>query len=318
MNDAIALLTGNTALLAMAGALALQWLLPIPAALHPLGIWRQLSLLLADKVNNPQDTPRQQMQSGLLAGSLMIFTVLIILLCLYQLAWFDLPFHLILLWLALDWRTTAQFSKQFITAYQHEEKPRCRQLLAERLNRHTDNLSLLGLGKAGAETQLLAYGRLVAGVLFWYGLTGGIGALIYRLLISLARTWSPSRQRYQHFGRPLVILLAIMDIVPLRLFAVLISLGRNGKAALKGLAQCGEQWQLPGPGWLLTATGHKYSLSLGGPAIYDNIKMDRPRIGGKIAPAALHLAQIDRLVQHRLWVWVGVQSLLLVLFQGTV
>ncbi|MGF1725994.1 cobalamin biosynthesis family protein [Photobacterium nomapromontoriensis] len=317
MTDAIALLNNNTALLAMWGALALQWLLPIPAALNPLQIWQQLAIAVAAKVNKTTDTPRQQQISGLLGWSVMWLTVLILLLSLYQLVWIDSAFHVVLLWLALDWRMTAKFSKQFIQAYSRENKQACRQLLASKLNRHTENLSLLGLGKAGAETQLLAYGRLVAGVLFWYGLTGGIGAIMYRLAVSLARVWSPSRQQYRHFGQPAVRLLAVMEIIPLRLFAVLISLGRHGKVALRGLASQGENWQLPGPGWLLTATGHKLSLSLGGPAIYNNIKMDRPRLGGKIAPAALHLAQIDRLATSRLIIWVVLQSVLLLFFQGT-
>ncbi|MGF1699730.1 cobalamin biosynthesis family protein [Photobacterium makurazakiensis] len=316
MTEAIALLTSSSALLALWGALAMQWLLPIPPLLHPINIWQQLAAAIANKVNKPDDSPRQQQFSGLLAWSLMWLTMLTLLICLYQLVWIDTTFHLVLLWLALEWRNTAKFSKQFIRAYSQENKTLCRQLLTPKLNRNTDSLSLLGLGKAGAETQLLAYGRLVAGVLFWYALAGGIGAIMYRLAVSLAREWSPSRQLFRSFGQPAVKLLAIFDIVPLRLFALLISFGRNAKVALQGLARQGESWLLPGPGWLLVATGHKLSLSLGGPAIYDQTKMERPRIGGKIAPAALHLAQIDQLTKTRLIIWLIIQSTLLILFQG--
>ncbi|PSW19022.1 adenosylcobinamide-phosphate synthase [Photobacterium sanctipauli] len=316
MTDAIALVTSNSSLLALWGALAMQWLLPIPASLHPINIWQQLATAIASKVNKLDDNTKQQQFSGLLAWSLMWLTVLILLVCLYQLVWIETAFHLVLLWLALDWRGTAKFSKRFIAAYSRENKAQCRLLLADKLNRHTDSLSLLGLGKAGAETQLLAYGRLVAGVLFWYALAGGIGAIMYRLAVGLAREWSPSRQQYRAFGQPAIKILAVLDIIPLRLFAVLISLGQNAKTALRGLASQGENWLLPGPGWLLVATGHKLSLSLGGPAIYDQVKMERPRIGGKIAPAALHLAQIDQLARTRLIVWVLIQTSLLIIFQG--
>ena len=318
MTDAIALIASNSTLLALWGALALQWLLPLPSQLHPLIIWRQLALALADKVNKPNDAPQQKRLSGLLSWSLLWLTVLIVLICLYQLVWIDAAFHLLLLWVALDWRNMHKFSKQFTRAYSREDKQQCRELLGTKLNRHTDSLSLLGLGKAGAETMLVGYGRLVAGVLFWYALAGGIGALLYRLAVELSRCWSPSRQQFRHFGQPATAVLAILDIVPLRIFALLLTLGHNGKLALRGIRQQGENWQLPGPGWLLTAAGHKLSLSLGGPAIYDQIKMERPKLGGRIAPAALHLSQIDRLTNQRLWVWVIAQSLLLLMLQGAV
>jgi len=316
MTDIQAVLLNNSSLLVLWGALAMQWLLPIPRSLHPLYIWQQLAILIAARVNKPGDARRQQILSGVLAWSLMWATVLILLVSLGQLVWIESIFQLILLWLALDWRNTAKLSKHFIRAYSQEDKAYCRQLLAGPLNRNTQNLSLLGLGKAGAETQLLAYGRLVAGVLFWYTLTGGIGALMYRLAVSLARVWSPSRQRYNAFGLPAVRILAALDIIPLRIFALLICAGHNGKLALQGVIRQGENWLLPGPGWLLAATGHKLSLSLGGPAIYDSRKMERPRLGGKIAPAALHLAQIDRIATNRLLVWIIVQSALIFIFQG--
>ncbi|KHT61737.1 adenosylcobinamide-phosphate synthase [Photobacterium gaetbulicola] len=318
MTDAIANIAGNSTLLALWGALALQWLLPIPAQLHPLQIWRQLALALASRVNKPSDTPQQRRLSGILSWSLLWLTVLVVLICLYQLVWIDTAFHLLLLWVALGWRNMHKFSQQFVRAYSREDKLQCRTLLASKLNRHTDSLSLLGLGKAGAETLLVGYGRLAAGVLFWYALAGGIGAILYRLAVELSRCWSPSRQQFRHFGQPATTVLAILDIVPLRLFALLLTLGNNGKVALRGLKQQGENWLLPGPGWLLAAAGHKLSLSLGGPAIYDQTKMERPKLGGRIAPAAFHLSQIDRLANQRLWTWVIAQSLLLIMLQGAV
>ncbi|GAB6261460.1 cobalamin biosynthesis family protein [Photobacterium sp. R1] len=313
MNEMLALLNQHPTLLAMWGALALHWLLPVPASIHPLHTWQQIAVQLALRVNKDTDTPRQRTLSGLLAWSLMWMTVLILLIAFYQLVWFDSLFHLVLLWVALGWKESHRFSQTFIQAHSREDKSVCREQLALALNRKTDNLSLLGLGKACAETQLLSYGRQVAAVLFWFAMAGGFGAILYRLAVSLARSWSPSRSQYQYFGLPAVRILAALDIVPLRLLAVVVSLGKNSQAAFRGLREQGENWQLPGPGWLLTATGHKLQLALGGPAIYDTTKLERPRLGGRIAPAALHLSQIDRLLQQRLWCWVAAQSLMMFL-----
>ncbi|UTV27326.1 cobalamin biosynthesis family protein [Photobacterium atrarenae] len=316
MNELLAVLNTHHALLVLWGALAMQWLLPIPGPLHPLQFWQLIAQRIAERVNHPDESRQQQLLAGSLAWLLMWLTVLVLLVAVDQLVWIESIYQLILLWLALDWRNTAQFSKRFIRAYSREDKAYCRQLLESPLNRETRNLSLLGLGKAGAETQLMAYGRLVAGVLFWFALTGGIGALMYRLAVSLARTWSPSRAEYHTFGLPAVRILAVLDIIPLRLFALLICVGHNGKNALLGIRQQGENWLLPGPGWLLAATGHKLSLSLGGPAIYNSRKMERPRLGGPIAPAALHLSQINLMMNRRLMAWVIIQSCLLILIQG--
>ena len=312
----IASLTTNSSLLALWGALLLHWLLPIPSPLHPLRIWHRLALLIAARVNHPYDNYAQRQLAGYLAWSLMWFTVLILLFAMSQLVLYPIIFQLTLLWLALDWQQTAHLSHQFNHAYNCNDKDQCRQLLAPHLNRNTDVLSLLGLGKAGAETIILSYGRHVVGVLFWYMIGGGIAAILYRLAIGLARAWSPTRAQYAVFGYPAIRIAAIIDILPLRLFALLLSLGRNSRVALQGLRNQGENWHLPGPGWLLVVIGHKLTLSLGGPAIYNNVKMERPRLGGRITPSALHLSQIQQLITQRLYVWIAVESLLLYIFYG--
>ena len=117
MTETLAFLLDNSSLLVLWGALAMHWLLPIPTQLHPLHIWQQLAIVIADKVNKPDEPRKQQQLSGSLAWSLMWLTVLILLVALYQLVWIESMFHLVLLWLALDWRSTAKLSKRFIDAY---------------------------------------------------------------------------------------------------------------------------------------------------------------------------------------------------------
>lgn len=73
----------------------------------------------------------------------------------------------------------------------------------------------------------MGFGRNVIGVLFWYGVLGGSGAFLYRLIAELARTWSPSRATFQPFGFTAVRILALLDWLPLRLFSLLIILGKQ-------------------------------------------------------------------------------------------
>ncbi|TXZ86927.1 adenosylcobinamide-phosphate synthase, partial [Vibrio cholerae] len=173
--------------------------------------------------------------------------------------------------------------------------------------------SALGLGKAGVETLVMGFGRNVIGVLFWYGVLGGSGAFLYRLIAELARAWSPSRTTFQPFGFTAVRILALLDWLPLRLFSLLIILGKQAGTIFKAVLEQSRSWPLPGPAWLLCAVGNKLQLALGGPAIYGEQKSVRAKIGGRIAPAAIHIAQVQSLIAWRIFVWIALESLLLLL-----
>nr|WP_246616466.1 cobalamin biosynthesis family protein [Thaumasiovibrio subtropicus] len=314
MNGLMTLLLENGTLLAMWGAILLHWLIPIPPEFHPLRLWHQTAIAVATKVNNPKDNAKQRQLSGLLAWSVMWLTVLITLVAMKQFVLFDSLFNLTLLWFAIEWKHPHQLAKRLSKGLAEDRIGYCRHLLSLELNRETDKLSRVGLGKASAETLLLAYGRQVVCVLFWYCLAGGIGAILYRLAMSMARCWSPSRLAFQDFGLPAVRILATVEIIPLRLFALLLAFGRNLTGTIKTLWDQGERWLLPGPGWLLAAAGGKLTLSLGGPAIYAEQRRERPTVGGPIAPAALHIAQLQQLLYWRLWCWLGLCSAWLLVF----
>ncbi|MGR5118583.1 cobalamin biosynthesis family protein [Vibrio astriarenae] len=315
MEDVIEQLYGNGMVLIMWGAIVLQLLVPIPRQSHPMELWRSFAILLSDKVNSTN--PNQAMLAGWLSVLLMLLPAITILIALQPLVWQNELYQLALLLLALDWRNSDALIRQLSLAMANEDKTQARQLLKPWVNRETDSLSLLGLGKAGAETYLLAMGRGVIAVLFWYCLLGGIGAFIYRLTVELARVWSPSRQKYFAFGRAATRLTAVLDYIPLKLFSLLILCGHRAKQSVVLLQVQHKSWPLPGPSWLLISSAAKYELSLGGPAIYDARKSVRAKIGGRIAPAAIHLSQLRQLMFSRLTIWILGSSLLLsVIHQG--
>lgn len=306
----------NGALLIMWGALLFHLILPIPHSAHPLTLWRKIAEQLATKVNR-HHSYSQSILAGSLSILLMILPCLVLLIALKPLVWQAPLYELALLLIALDWRSSEKLTKHLFLAMSNEDKAQCRRLLKPYLNRDTDSLSLLGIGKAGAETIIMGYGRNVVCVLFWYAITGGIGAFIYRLIAELARTWSPSRRQYAPFGKPVIQLLAALDVIPLRLFAIFIAAGKNLSTVLNGVKQQAQSWPLPGPAWLLCSVGHKFQLALGGPAIYLGSRTERAKIGGRIAPAAIHLAQIQTLLVWRIFAWIVIQSLLLgLIYQG--
>ncbi|MFS1459777.1 cobalamin biosynthesis family protein [Vibrio lentus] len=306
----------NGVLLVMWGALLFHLILPIPHAAHPTTLWHKFAELLATKVNNNQNYS-QSLISGTLAWGLMVLPALVILLALQPLVWQSQLFELALLLLAIDWRNNEKLANQLIKALGREDKATARQLLAPIVNRQTESLSSLGLGKAAAETIIMGYARNVVCVLFWYAIGGGIAALMYRLIVELARAWSPSRNQFAPFGSTAIKIVAILEFIPMRLFALMIVCGDKASHTFKMMLVQSRSWPLPGPAWLITAVGNKLELSLGGPAIYDNTKAIRAKLGGRIAPSALHLSQVQKLLFGRIAIWIFLQSLaLLIIHQG--
>lgn len=293
----------NGAVLILWGALLFHMVLPIPRTAHPAVLWQKFALLLTNKVNSNTHY-QQSIISGGIACSLMMLPAFITLLALKPLVWQPQLFDLALLLLALDWRNTEKFSTRMFALIAKEKKEKARAELAPWVNRNTETLSMLGVGKASAETIIMSYGRGVVSVLFWYAIFGGIGAFLYRLLVELARTWSPSRKEFSPFGVPTIRLLALFDFIPLRLFSLFVIIGQRSGDAWQNLRTQSKSWPLPGPSWLLIITASKLQLSIGGPAIYENKKTIRARIGGRIAPTYLHLAQIQQLIIWRILAWV--------------
>ncbi|WP_026029554.1 cobalamin biosynthesis family protein [Vibrio genomosp. F10] len=306
----------NGVLLVMWGALLFHLLIPIPRSAHPTTLWHKFAEQLAEKVN-VNNHYSQSLISGTLAWLLMVIPTILVLWALKPLVWQPQLFELALLLLALDWRSNEVLANGLTKALAHDDKSTARSLLSPVLNRDTSRLSALGLGKAGAETIIMGYGRNVVCVLFWYAIGGGSGALIYRLSAELARAWSPSRSEFSPFGLAVTRAVALLDFIPLRLFALFVVCGNKAVYTFKAMLTQSSSWPSPGPAWLLTAVGNKLELSLGGPAIYENRKSVRAKIGGRIAPSAIHLSQIQTLVAWRVFAWTLIQSVILfLLYQG--
>lgn len=311
MSDKLALFISDYSLLILWGALIFHLILPIPVHAHPMALWRKFAELLATRVNTTRSY-QQRLLSGSLAWGLMISPVIIIYIAALPLIW-SLPlFNLGLLLLSLEWRGVEKLCKTAIQAINKEDKESAKQTLIPWVNRDVTPLSLLGLGKASAETIILAYARTVVGVLFWYAIAGGIGAFIYRLSLELARAWSPSRDSFRPFGNSALTIQHFLDFMPLRLFSLLCLFGKNAKSSLLRLQEQKNNYPNKNNAWLLIIIGKKFELSMGGPVIYQGKKINRAKLGGQIAPSAIHLAQIHRFLSWRIAIWLILQSIIMV------
>ena len=309
-------LSPHSVLLSMWGALLFHWFFPLNFQTFPLLAWPLLAKDLSDKVNHSYDTQKQQTLSGILTLSLLGLTSLVLLIAIKQLVWVSWFFEFLLLWMALGWKSITQITLQVEEALIDENKAQARILLSNILNRETLTLSSIGITKAGCETLLFGYARNLIGVLFWYGIAGGIGARLYTQLVQLTRIWSPRLQKYAFFGLSASALFTVLDFAPSRLFALLIAFGHRFKAASKAMYEQAFTEKRKGGDWLLASCGMKYQVALGGPVIYDNLKIHRPRLGDLITPSPLHLALLNQKLLQKARFWILIQSALMYLAQA--
>ncbi|MGX9416987.1 cobalamin biosynthesis family protein [Vibrio sp. WJH972] len=308
----IDILTTFSPLIVMWAAVLANLALPIPYAAHPARVWYQFAQLLASKVNLHRSY-QQDLISGTLACGLMLFPAFVLLLAIKTLAWEPHYFEFALLLLALDWRHQLHLANKIGQFLSQEDKDNARLELSPLLNRQVTTLSIVGLGKATCETLLSGHSRQVISVLFWFGVSGGIGAFTYRLACELHRAWSPSRTEFRPFGLASARLVLVLEWLPLRLFLVLTLLGKNSKTILQQAKTQTLGWPSPNQGWLLAIVGHKLQLAMGGPAIYQNKKMVRAKLGGRIAPSAIHISQVMKLLNQRTLYWLAIQSIIIAL-----
>jgi adenosylcobinamide-phosphate synthase len=294
------------------GAVIVNVILPLDFSSHPARLWRQFAHLLAEKVNT-NHSYTQDMISGTLACALMLLPALTVLMALGNLAGQIEYFNIALLIIALDWRHQLRFTNQMVQLLGQEDKANARLALSPIINRQVDTLSMVGLGKATVETLVVGQTRQVIGVMFWFAVGGGIGALIYRLACELQRAWSPAKPDFRPFGLASSRLVLILEWLPSHLFILLLLIGRNvGQIYSQAKTQV-SRWPSPSTGWLLSVIGLKLQLALGGPAIYESKKAVRAKLGGRIAPSALHISQVATLINQRTLWWIVIQSILMVL-----
>ncbi|PVU66640.1 hypothetical protein C9E85_06475 [Plesiomonas shigelloides] len=266
-------------LLALWGGVLLHLLLPQPARALRQG-WTLLASRLLARMLHAKNPPAQQRLSGALSWLLLLLPLLILLPALQILAWSEPMFDAVLLWLAFSWAALWPDNQRFARALQGEQKHLARTILNEQVQRDTTELSLLGLGKAGAETLLMGYLRGLIHVLFWYLLAGGCGALFYRCCELTARCWSPAQPKNHAFGLFAARMQSVLELPGNLLLLLLLLPGRH-------LRQRWQRMQIQAKGWshwltgaLYTQVGLRLDIAMGGPVRYQGIRVGRPTLGG--------------------------------------
>lgn len=289
-------------LLVIVGALLLDRWLGEPRRWHPLEMFGQLALRVEARFH----ADSRWRGAWLVMLLVLPWGGLAILVAWLPWAW---AAELMLLYLAIGWRSLVEHGRRVADALQGDDLPLARSGVASLVSRDTDGLDQAGVSAAAVESILENGNDAVFGALFWYLLAGAPGVVVYRLVNTLDAMWGYRTTRYRRFGWAAARLDDLMGWVPARLTALAYALAGDRQQALMCWWRQGRAWKSPNAGPVMAAGAGALGVRLGGPTQYAGQVEERPSLGVG-APAMV--ADIERalaLLGRGVWLWLGMIAL---------
>ncbi|PKM21036.1 MAG: hypothetical protein CVV11_06125 [Gammaproteobacteria bacterium HGW-Gammaproteobacteria-15] len=283
-------------LMLLAVVLAANWF-SLPAAYHPLTLFRYYARQLAKKVHpDPNRPPQQQLISGNLA--VIVATAPPLLLCysLYQFSELPQLLDALLLYISLDWQQQRKHILSVSDSLKRGQLMLAKEQATKLVLRDTSRLTAMGISKAMLESTVLRNTKLMLGVCCWFLVGGGIAALAYRLLQELAQQWNSKLPLNTHFGVPAAWLATITAAPALLISSVILALQHGISRCYKQIRQIPRLNINPLSFLLLCCTSVAVRCNLGGPAYYGNTKLLRSRIPYQRDPAWQDIGNAVRVV----------------------
>ena len=277
--------------------------LPWPDKFHPLSFIKALAMGMQLKVlSNQTSSIRQQKLSGSLACIVLLLPFYVMLAVFKYLSEYPIFFDALMLLVALRFQDIAKQTSKVTAALTKQKKMLARHALSQIVLRETATMSPLGMVKANIESLLLRYSYQYCTVIFWYLLTGGVGALIYRFIYEMSLCWNNKLAKFKYFGQPVRYLANILQWLPSKLASlsviVAVNISQGAKALFQRISyQCNHLF-------VLNLCGASLGIELGGPAYYEQKKVRTIKCGGYrqviLADNKRTLAAINRAT----WVWM--------------
>jgi adenosylcobinamide-phosphate synthase len=277
--------------------------LPWPEKFHPISFIKALAIGMQAKVLFvDQNSIGQQRVSGALACIVLLFPFCSILVVCKYLSEYPIFFEALMLLVALRFKDIIRQTHRVTSALTKQQKMLARHALSQIVLRETQKMSSLGIVKANIESVLLRYSYQYCTVVFWYLITGGVGALTYRLIYELSLCWNNKLLRFKYFGQPVRYVVNVLQWLPNKLACLSIMLAVNisrGSAALfqRVSYQCNHLF-------VLNVCGASLGIELGGPACYEQQKVRTSKCGGDRPVILADNARVIAATDRATWVWL--------------
>jgi adenosylcobinamide-phosphate synthase len=274
-----------------------------PDKYHPISFIKALALGMQVKVlSSDSNSIRQEKISGSLACIVLLLPFFAILVVFKYLSEYPVFFEALMLLVALRFQNIPKQTNKVTAALAKNKKMLARHALSQIVIRETANMSPLGMVKSNIESLLLRYSYQYCTVVFWYLLTGGVGAITYRLIYELSLSWNSKLAKFKYFGQPVRNLSYILQWLPSKLaslsFVIAVNIRQGSSALFQRLSyQCNHLF-------VLNLCGASLNIELGGPAYYGQQKVRSQKCGGNRQVILADNLRVLTAINRATWVWL--------------
>jgi adenosylcobinamide-phosphate synthase len=241
---------------------------------------------------------------GAILSIALVLVVFIILFAFLQFLLRDYPllYYIIssvLLFYALANKSLIQEGRAVFDALQHGGLEAGRKRLSWIVGRETKNLSEPQIRTAVFETMSENLSDGVVAPLFYYALLGVPGALAYKMVNTLDSMIGYKSEKYYLFGKFAARLDDVLNFIPARITALLMTLVSAKPFALKTVLKYGARHASPNAGYPEAALAGILNCRFGGPNYYHGQLVEKPYIGDATRPLAHEEFKRVALINHK-------------------
>jgi adenosylcobinamide-phosphate synthase len=237
---------------------------------EPLRFFQYYCKKLSDKVNKPQNSPKQQMIAGLIAIIITLLPIVIILWAFEVFIEVNFLWQAILLYVSLGSFVLSKSTTMIAEALNSNQNYMAKQTLEPWVLRETESLSSLGLSKTCIEMQLFRTLQQGFTVAFIFVLFGPLMTIGYRLLLEMHYCWNIKLVKYHHFGLYSKHFVNLIQWLPVRFFSFLLLFVSIGKNSLLFWNLSRQYFFQLNNNIALLLISLNLEVKLGGVAIYDD------------------------------------------------
>ena len=244
--------------------------------------------------------------SGLLAWALVVLPWVVLAFWGKRYDFLGWAIEALLLYLALGGRSLAEHAERVAADLSAGDLPAARQHVGWIVSRDTSELDESGVAKACVESTLENGNDAVFGVLFWFIMFGGAGAVFFRLANTLDAMWGYKTERFLRFGWAAARIDDVLNYLPARLTALSYALFGQTRLALACWWRQAARWESPNAGPVMSAGAGSLGLALGGAAIYHCQLEERPLLGAGRTPHGGDIPRALTLLRRSTALWLFV------------
>lgn len=154
---------------------------------------------------------------------------------------------------------------------------RARAEVSKIVGRDTSDLTMTEVIGAALESLSESFNDGVVAPAFWLIVGGLPGLFAYKAINTADSLIGHKNEKYKDFGWAAARTDDVMNFIPARIAGLLITLG--ARAGFKVMKRDAKKHESPNAGWPEAAMAGALGIKLGGPAIYNGVRVDRPIFG---------------------------------------